>query len=742
MNMKKTISFIILILMVISLVPGCSARNAGEVPVESQEPADVPATEEPAEEAQGLKLGYELTDEEKYTKFFMDRPFALDAASAGAPTQAEFDRASSFLNDYILDSVNTGKCAFNFNVDGTSFADSVKEWQSNTETSDSENSTDYTVTFTKPGDPLTVTVYASLYKHYPIAEYTVWLKDTGSGKTGQISDFYGFDGNVGEFEEGSEVRLTTFQGSHEANSSFNVETIPFGKGSKKIMSGVSGKPTFSWSPYINFQWENKNALWGKEGMFISTGWSGQWSTSVSNSGTTVSVQTGQEKFDLYLNPGEDVRSPLMSMLFWEQDIMRCQNMWRRWVYNEVMYHPNGEPIKTSLAGNTAQDTNLTIEATTENQVEAIKKWVEYGFDIDAWQMDAGWYESANGQWIQTGSWSPNSKRFNGSLAEIGQTLADNNIRFILWYEPERVQGGTEWATQFAGTDFLLTRGGNLFNFSSDEATDWIIGYMTNHIKSNKVSVYRQDCNISVSAGGLVDYWIHNDDKGRLGYTENKYIRNYLRYFDAMNELTGDIVDGCASGGKRQDLESLKRSAALWRDDACYDATLTQCQSWGINFFIPYSGHGSLEQSVSSMQYTFRSNLTPSMLLPWRLGSVNAGNLDLHKKMISEFRKYSDYLTKDYYPLSEYSEDSSAWMAWQYSDPETTSGIIQVFRRGDSTEVRKTYYMNGLDPEKTYHVEDIDTGDFIELTGQQLMCDGFTVTLATTVSAPIFYYYPV
>ena len=41
-----------------------------------------------------------------------------------------------------------------------------------------------------------------------------------------------------------------------------------------------------------------------------------------------------------------------------------------------------------------------------------------------------------------------------------------------------------------------------------------------------------------------------------------------------------------------DLETQKRSVVLWRDDSCYEPTLTQCQSFGINFFNPFSGQAT------------------------------------------------------------------------------------------------------------------------------------------------------
>lgn len=729
--MKRIISLIAVFVLCLSVVAGCGNTAVEESAV------DIKA------ETEAYKVSYTLTEEEELTEFFMDREYAVDAESAKV-TQAELDKAGKFLTDYILEAASNGTSAFDVMIGDVSFAEDIKNWTLSTETtSDDETATQYTLTYKKNGEVLTVTVYATLYKEYPIIEWTVWLSNEGSAKSAQITELNALDYTFGADNAASEFKLTTFEGSHEANTSFCAETKVLEVEKSKTVNGTGGKSSVTWSPYVNLQWTNENASWGKEGVFLSNGWSGQWVTKLTNTGSGVDVIEKQESLDTYLNPGESLRSPLVTILFWEKDLMRSQNIWRDWVYNVAMPQPNGEPIQTMVHGNTAQDTDLTLTATTENQVEAINKWVEWGLDIDAWQMDAGWYDPANNStsWVDTGSWTPSLSRFNGSLSTVSDTLHDNDIDFILWYEPERMVTNSEWQTQFKGTDYIINEPGwQLYNLSSDEATDWLIDYMINSIEENGVDIYRQDCNINQPS--LKMYWEELEEEGRKGYVENKYVRNYLRFFDAIVEATGTFIDCCASGGKRLDLETTKRAVALWRDDSCYTATLTQCQSWGINFFMPYSGQGSLDQSSGTMLYTFRSNMMTYTGLPWKLSLINESNIDLHKQVIQEHKDYAHYLTQEYYPLTAFSESEDAWMAMQYNDASDSTGIVEVFKRTESKQTEATFYLNGLQADTTYKVTDIDTGDSVEMTGKDLMCNGVIVCLQEDFAAEIFYYEPV
>ena len=344
--MKKITSVILLLILCIGLVSGCSTKEK--------------------------TIALELNLEDKDAYFFMDREYALDALNTET-TGAELEKAKAYLTAYILEAAENGTSAFDFKVDGLSFAEDIKNWALTAEqTGDTDAKTDWTLTYTKSGQPLTVTVYATLYKQYAIIEWTVWLANTGKENTGQIYDFYGLTDTFAKDNTESEIRLTIFEGSHESTDSFRAQSLVLEQGKKKSVSGSAGKSSVAWAPYVNIQWQNEDAAWGKEGVFISNGWSGQWATDVENTGEGVSVIAKQEALNTYLQPGESIRSPLITMLFWEKDLMRSQNLWRRWVYNVAMPQPDGEPIKTQVYSNTAGYTSLTEEATTENQLDAIE----------------------------------------------------------------------------------------------------------------------------------------------------------------------------------------------------------------------------------------------------------------------------------------------------------------------------------------------------------------------------------
>ncbi len=702
--MKRVIWLVLCAAMIMGLIAGCSVEDNA---------------------AGATRVNYTIQNDENNELFFMDREYALTAQDTETARE-ELDKAGKWLSDYIL--AGDKNNAFDFLVDGISFADDIKSWNLNTEMVEGETKTDWTLTYTKDGQPLQVVVYATAYKEYAIIEWTVWISNVGDINSGVISEFKGLKK---EFGNADDYNITHWKGSRALTEDFSVTNENLEEGKEISLFGANGKASVYFSPYFNIQWNNENAGWGIEGVYFSVGWPGEWSANITDIGETVQVVAGQKNLSTYLEPDESIRSPLMTLLFWEKDLMRAQNLWRRWVYNVAMPQPNGDPVKPILLANTAQTTALTAKATTENQRYAIQLWSRIGYDVDGWLMDAGWGEQLGGWYASSGNWTPDQERFGGTLAPIAEAVADAGWDyFTVWTDLERISTGTDWYNKYNDTEGLINlhKGHHLLNLADEETANEITEIMLAHLSNNGITVYRQDnCFGDTIADNMNRYWVAKDaemGENRNGITENKHLVNYLEYYDTILEYTGTFIDNCAGGGRRLDLESIKRSVTLWRSDLCYEPTAVQCHSWSINFFLPYSGQGSLQEDPYAQTYYFRSNMTPSMFLPWRVDitHLNPAKNARYKELIAEHRAYASYMTEDYYPLTPYSDEEDVWMAWQFNDAETSTGIIQVFRRTESEIDTDRFYLSGLELDTTYRLENIDGGS-AEYTGRELMCDG-------------------
>ena len=86
---------------------------------------------------------------------------------------------------------------------------------------------------------------------------------------------------------------------------------------------------------------------------------------------------------------------------------------------------------------------------------------------------------------------------------------------------------------------------------------------------------------------------------------------YQFWDDLLKKHPDLLIDNCASGGRRIDFETLRRSVVLTRSDVIFRSpTSSQCIGFGLSHWIPYHGMGS----VTVEPYQFRSGL--GAVLSW------------------------------------------------------------------------------------------------------------------------------
>ena len=100
----------------------------------------------------------------------------------------------------------------------------------------------------------------------------------------------------------------------------------------------------------------------------------------------------------------------------------------------------------------------------------------------------------------------------------------------------------------------------------------------------------------------------------------------------------------------------------------------------------------------------------------------------------------DLYRGDFYTLTAYSTATNVWIAWQVYRPDLGEGLVQAFRRHDSTQASMTMILKGLDPDATYRLTSPDSvGWYTDITGAQLMTTGVTQSLAVDGALILHYH---
>ena len=86
----------------------------------------------------------------------------------------------------------------------------------------------------------------------------------------------------------------------------------------------------------------------------------------------------------------------------------------------------------------------------QNQLDYIRNMPPVG--IEAYWMDAGWFV---GGWpFGVGNWDPDPKKFRHGLKSLGDAAHQKGLKFLQWFEPERVSPGTAIEKQHRSGFFI------------------------------------------------------------------------------------------------------------------------------------------------------------------------------------------------------------------------------------------------------------------------------------------------
>ena len=509
---------------------------------------------------------------------------------------------------------------------------------------------------------------------------------------------------------------------------------------------LTSKGSVGHIPFFNLQT-------GSGGILFGLGFSDRWTASFTLVEGGVHVVVRMPETDFYMYPGESLRNILMLAIFWEGDLQRSFNRLRNYL---VRYYipkdDNGEPFPPICC-------HTWGGMKTRNHLKYIRFLKENDLHFDVYWMDAGWYgpnrETDEFQdcriedWsYHMGDWSVNRCAHPDGLTPIAEAANDAGMELLLWFAPHTANDGIgwhkahpEWSVGYGTEEYrskqphgigankdCLTRMFTI-NFELPEARQWVLDELTGTIRKNSVKWYREDMGSPKV----------QDTPGRIGTGAMRSVALLYEFWDELRaRIPGLQIDNCRGGGSRIDLETLRRSYVLWRNDYnCRpdaDPIGAQVSNYGLGHFIPLVN--GAPPVAPGCNYTFLSGLYGGMSFglfhPVGVGEPEKHTwfapdypVEWHKQMLDVYQMAKPYLSGSFYPLTPCSTDRKAMLSYQFDRPDLNGGLIFVFFRPECTEMEITI-APVLEP-GVYKITDA-------ITGQQFILDTAlkqTLTLKAT-----------
>lgn len=580
-------------------------------------------------------------------------------------------------------------------------------------------------------DCLFVTLRCAFYGEYGISEWTVWFENRGQRDTDVLSDAETVLTFPGKYPV-----LRGILGDH--GNDYRPYVLDVASQPRHFESN-SGRATHVNFPYFNLEY-------GDGGVILAIGWAGTWRAGFrydAASGVTMVTARSVNRLNAKLRPGEKIRTALFVRAPYR---MRSEdyavNFWRSWfiAYNLPRADSTGRrlaPFSTCcIAGDTGRpnsDGSISEDRTTWKP--SLEKMISENAKVDFRWFDAGWYVAPDGSspkedwWGTVGTWCLDPVKWPGStFLESTDYARAHGMKTIMWFEPERVTDpeslaknwnyDPRWAIRLPGVKAVSN------NIGDPACFRWTLQRILRTLQENRVEMYREDNN---SDQALL--WQHLDSlegEDRAGITECRFIDAHYRLWDEIIACTSSyggcaFVDSCASGGGRNDLESLRRGIPLLRSDADRTtAALRLSMTTSFNRWVPFCGANNKEKpdmlspSGTLDHYVWRASYLPVLNVDSQFVQDPDQDFEMLRWGLREWKQVNAYLLKDFYLLTPWhtEKDVYGFTAYAFWDPESASGVLLAFRQEKCMEGCLSVTLPFASGGQVFTLKDQDTGELL------------------------------
>ncbi len=315
-------------------------------------------------------------------------------------------------------------------------------------------------------------------------------------------------------------------------------------------------------------------------------------------------------------------------------------------------------------------------------------------------LDDGWFGERDNDQAGLGDYSVNRRKLPNGLEGLSKKIHDLGMQFGLWFEPEAVNPDSDcfrqhpdWVLSSPGTGPFYARNELLLDLTKPEVRDYIVESVSAILDKADIQYVKWDMNRNSPVSG------------------NKAYEYILGLYDVLHRIFDSrpriLLESCASGGNRFDLGMLCFSPQIWASDDTDPVERLDIQN-GLYYLYPQSTIGA---HVSAAPHGVTLRATPMSTrsnvaffgdfgVEFDLDSMKPVDEAELKETIAYYKQHRK--TFQFGCFSRNGAEEGA-LCWQVSDgKETICGLFhKLISAGPEIEWLR---VNGLDPDRTWHVE--------------------------------------
>ena len=410
--------------------------------------------------------------------------------------------------------------------------------------------------------------------------------------------------------------------------------------------------------------------------------------------------------------------------------------------------------------------NYSLKDGKGTRLTLLNNWENTGFDfnqeilanlmkeakhlgVDMFLLDDGWFGNKyprKDDHAGLGDWEVTHSKLPGGVPALVKAAKEAGVKFGIWIEPEMVNPKSElfekhpdWAIHDANRKTYYYRNQLVLDLSNPAVQDYVYGVVENLMKENpEIAFFKWDCNSPIT--NIYSPYL-KDKQGQL------YIDHVRGVYNVMKRVKENYPNVpmmlCSGGGARCDYEALKYFTEFWCSDNTDPVERVYIQ-WGFSQFFPAKAmcaHVTSWNKNTSVK--FRTDVASMCKLGFDIGlkDMTADELAYCQDAVANWKRLQPAIMDgDQYRLVSPYETNH--MAVNYVSKDQKKAVLfayDVYPRFQEKLINVK--LQGLDPKKTYKVEEINvlpgvdsvlksngqtyTGDYLMKVGIEVF--GFAAT---------------
>lgn len=488
-------------------------------------------------------------------------------------------------------------------------------------------------------------------------------------------------------------------------------------------------------------------------------WSGNWRIAIEKGveeAPALIAGIHPQTQHLILNPSAAWTTPEWNFCYSEAGMQHVSQEFHRWIRNNRLREGN---TTRAVVLNSWEAAYFSF---TENSIiSMIESAAKLG--VEQFVLDDGWFGTEfprDSDSAGLGDWEINRNKLPGGLTALITAAKKAGIAFGIWVEPEMVnpksrlyQDHPDWIVNAPGYEPIHERNQFILDLTKGEVQAYIKHFLDKLIQENPgIRYIKWDCNRHMNGYNSAAVQANGEERDSHNDVQRDYIEAYAlavqSIFSYISETYPDIIlQNCASGGGRVELQTLSHAHEFWTSDNT-DALQRISIQWGTSYFFPAI---AMANHVSSKENHITKRPIPlsfrlAVAMAGRLGfelppqSLDPQEIELVKKYIDFYKKVRRIIhTGDLYRIVSPLEHTYAVISFVSTDKNeaVVFGWMCDYKRG---HYKSPVRLPGLFAEKNYRLYSVgdDPEKYEEISGHRLLTAGIKLPLETAFASAVYY----